>query len=448
MGSLTTNVSCAVAWSMAGILPMGSLAAQAAPKVVSRSPDHLAEVDAKTTTLTVVFDRAMSQAGFSVCGGGPAFPKVTKPPKWRDDRTLDITVELVPDHTYQMSLNCPAARNFRSAEGVELAPVPWSFSTLPVELRPEREQKRRNKAALKVLMQTLENRYSYYDLRVDDWRVLQKEHEDRILGARTDKGFAAEAARMLQATEDLHLYFRVGEQVFGCGSRSIDSLYRDEARGRHVQIRRVDGSPSVFVGRTDAGIGYLLITGWNDGVDPERFDGVMTELADTEALVVDVRPNAGGDELLAKHVAAWFVDGTKVYAKNRYRERKGARGFGEVLDRTIEGHGEARHYDKPVAVLTSRYVMSSNEAFVLMMKQADKCTVVGQATFGSSGNPKPFELGNDVTVLVPSWQAMRPDGSVFEGEGIEPDEFVPVTPDDLQSRDPILERALELLSGK
>ncbi|MBZ0267328.1 hypothetical protein K8I85_04185, partial [bacterium] len=93
----------------------------------------------------------------------------------------------------------------------------------------------------------------------------------------------------------------------------------------------------------------------------------------------------------------------------------------------------------------SRYVMSSNEAFVLMMKQAADCTVVGQRTFGSSGNPKPHELGNGVTVVVPSWQSLRPDGTCFEGEGLAPDVEVAVDVAELEQRDPILERALEIL---
>ena len=92
--------------------------------------------------------------------------------------------------------------------------------------------------------------------------------------------------------------------------------------------------------------------------------------------------------------------------------------------------------------------MSSNEAFVLMLRQAADCVQVGQPTYGCSGNPKPHELPNGVTIVLPSWQAMRPDGSCFEGEGIAPDVTVAVSDEDLATRDPILEKALALLRGK
>src|SRR5690606_35920727 len=124
------------------------------------------------------------------------------------------------------SLNCPAATNFRSAGGVALEPVPWTFTTLPTKLRPAAEQKRRNQQALKTLLKTLEERYSHRDLRVDDWKQLEKQHAKAILGARTDRGFAAAAARMLQATEDLHLSLRCGDHSYGAGSRAVDPLFR------------------------------------------------------------------------------------------------------------------------------------------------------------------------------------------------------------------------------
>lgn len=423
-----------------------ALAAQEAPKVVSMTPAHLAVVDAKSTSeLVVVFDREMSKTGFSICGGGPNFPKVTKRPRWQDNKTLVVAVELVPDHDYQMSLNCPAAQNFRSKAGIALNPVPWSFSTLPKKLPNQKKQKQRNKAAFKILMKTLEERYSYYDLRVEDWQALVKQHQPAVISAKTDRGFAAAAANMLRPTEDLHLYLQLGERTFATGSRAIDSLFRPKLLGKYAQVKRV--ADNVVAGRTKDGLGYLMIGTWA-GVDTERIAGALTELADTKALVVDVRANAGGDEVLAREVAQWFVEGTKVYAKHRVRKKAGANGFAPVSERVIKGNQANRSYERPVALLTSRYVMSSNEAFVLMMKQGRDCVVVGQPTFGSSGNPQQFDLGNGVTIRVPNWQAMQPDETPFEGEGIQPDEFVPCLAADLLSHDPILEKALERLRAK
>jgi hypothetical protein len=62
----------------------------------------------------------------------------------------------------------------------------------------------------------------------------------------------------------------------------------------------------------------------------------------------------------------------------------------------------------------------------------------------TSGNPKPTELPNGVTVNLPSWKTMRPDGSCFEGEGIKPDVLIAPSAEVFADRDPVLDKALEL----
>lgn len=423
------------------------VAAQEAPKVVSLEPANGAEVDAKTTKrIVVVFDRKMTKDSHSFCGDGDTFPKFLGRPKWVDDKTVVVEVELQPDQEYHLGLNAPSFRNFVGADGVPLVPVPWTFKTLPAKTRPAAEQKQRNKQALALLMKELPARYSYYDLRVKDWGKLEKEHSQAILSARTDRAFAAAVGEMLRATEDIHVWLKLGDQTFAGGRRSVDPLYRREQIDRHVRAAPV--GPQALAGRTGDGIGYLMIAGWTNEVDPEAIGRAIKELADTHAMVIDVRPNSGGDEGLARKVAAWFVDGTKTYAKNRIRMRAGKDGFSEVHERKITGNPQEQRYDKPIAVLTSRYVMSSNESFVMMLQQAKDCTVVGQPTFGSSGNPKPCELSNGVTVYLSSWQDLRLDGTPFEGEGLKPDVEVACTAKDLESGDPILAKALELLRTK
>src|SRR5690606_18274437 len=100
---------------------------------------------------------------------------------------------------------------------------------------------------------------------------------------------------------------------------------------------------------------------------------------------------------------------------------------------------EGKRYGGPVAVLIGPSCMSSNESFVLMMATSPRVTLVGEHTYGSSGNPKPVDLGNGVTVLLPSWQDFRPDGVALEGVGVPPGVGVRVRADELAASDPVLE---------
>lgn len=422
--------------------------AQEAPKIVALSPENLsADIDAKAATkLSVEFDRPMG-AGKSICGGGPNFPNI-KSTTWLNPKTLEIEVELQPDHDYELGLNCQAFRNFASAEGVVFVPQAWSFATLPSVLPDQVEQKKRNRKAFEALQKQLAESYSYYDLRVKDWDKRFGAAKSDLLLAKTDRVWASLAARLLKPADDIHMYLRLGERTYPVGTRAIDSLYRRKLVEKEFALKPAANDQALF-GRNEDGIGYLMIAGWGAPLDLDAVDSALTELRTCKALILDVRPNSGGDEQLARRVAAWFVTGTKTYAKNRFRTGAGKNAFGPVLERQIKGNGNsAQRFGGPIAVLTSRYVMSSNESFVLMLQQADDCTTIGQPTFGSSGNPMPHELGNGVTILMPSWQDLRLDGSCFEGEGLAPELLVEVSDKDLESADLILEKALDLLREK
>jgi C-terminal processing protease CtpA/Prc len=88
-----------------------------------------------------------------------------------------------------------------------------------------------------------------------------------------------------------------------------------------------------------------------------------------------------------------------------------------------------------------------NLTLPLLMKQAPGCTLIGDRTAGCSGNPKPTNLGNGVTVFVPSWKDLRLNGTCLEGEGFAPDIAVKAAPQDFEKADPVLELALRTLRG-
>lgn len=102
-----------------------------APRVVSMIPANGAtDVDPSLREIRITFDRPMDTLGWSLCGGGPEFPKIAGRITYDDTATtLIVPVRLEPGHTYRFSLNCPSAQNFRSREGVPLEPVLVTFRT-------------------------------------------------------------------------------------------------------------------------------------------------------------------------------------------------------------------------------------------------------------------------------------------------------------------------------
>jgi len=84
---------------------------------------------------------------------------------------------------------------------------------------------------------------------------------------------------------------------------------------------------------------------------------------------------------------------------------------------------------------------------LVLVGLVDHRDVIGEAGIGKTFLMRKFlsSLGNGVTVYLPSWKALRPDGTCFEGEGIAPDFPIRAAAEELKTADPILQAALTLL---
>ena len=101
-----------------------------------------------------------------------------------------------------------------------------------------------------------------------------------------------------------------------------------------------------------------------------------------------------------------------------------------------------------VAVLIGPGTVSSCESFAMMMRRVPGCKLIGARTAGASGNPKPFDLGNGVTLFVPSWRDLDLDGACLEGRGLAPDIEVEADLGAFRNgHDPVLALALAFLRG-
>ncbi len=435
---------------LAAALLLGRLAPPGEPpKVVKAVPDNGdTGVDPGLKEIRVEFDRDMSHLGHSVCGGGDEFPKPAGKIRWANRRTVVIPVKLEPERQYRFSINCPAAMNFRSPAGESAEPYPIAFKTgsgRPVLEKKGKAALEENRAAVKELESAIDESYSYRDLRKVDWTKLFKEYGPRLEKSSTPAAFAREAAKLLAHAEDLHVWLEVGGQRIGTFAKPVTPNFNLKVLEGAVSGWK-KRSDAVFTGKLEGGMGYILVATWapRSPADLEPTFEALDELREAPGLVIDVRPNGGGDEVLARDFAGCFVSKPSVYSRNDYRDRSPG-GFSKVLDRLVEPKKGRPAYRGEVAVLIGPANMSSCESFILMMRCAEQCRLFGERTRGSSGNPKPTELANGVTVYLPSWRDKYSDGTLLEGNGIQPDVVIKADAKELSLKDPVLEAALEWL---
>lgn len=103
-------------------------------------------------------------------------------------------------------------------------------------------------------------------------------------------------------------------------------------------------------------------------------------------------------------------------------------------------------FNKPITVLTNRYVVSSGEGFVTMMMVLPNTTLIGDTTRGATANPKEFSLPNGWKYWVSSWQGTTSTHQLIEDQGIAPDISVTNTEESMEEgKDLILEKAINMI---
>ena len=304
---------------------------------------------------------------------------------------------------------------------------------------------RQNRDAIAELHRAIDEDYSYRDLRDVDWDAAFREATPALEHSATPAEFARAASVLLAPAKDVHVWLKVGEELVGTHQRRVTPNFNPKVLPRLVPNLKQHGR-TTLTGRFDDGIVYLAVGTWENR-EPAALEAVYAALKDAvaamaPAVIIDVRPNSGGDEMLARRLAGCFVSERTVYSKNSIR-RDGK--WSPVYERAVEPTAGGPAYRGKVVVLMGPANMSSCESFLMMMKQVPGCVLMGEKSYGSSGNPKPHDLGNGVTVFLPSWKDLTPEGAETEGKGIEPDVIVKTTAKDFVGRDPVLEAALKRL---
>lgn len=426
----------------------------APPRVVVASPDNADLVNASVSELRVTFDQDMNPGGRSICGGGPTFPALAGQPRWESPRVLVLPIKLEPGKAYSLSINCGAARNFRGVNGESAEIYPISFTTAADGQSAPTLTREHAGELIATLRREIDERYSHRDVRGVDWNERFAAADESLRNAPTPAAFARAAAAMLSVNQDLHLTIEVNGARLATGKRLVEPNVNWRALptlvGKWTQGREI--ASGVF----DDGIAYIAINAWTAAASAEAI-AALDAMKDAPALIVDVRLNGGGDEMAAREFAARFVAEPTVYSKSKIRDpdagpgsnAAGDPGWRGPFDRVVEPAKHAARFTGKVAVLIGPVCMSSNESFVLMMRSPTAQPprkLVGSRTYGSSGNPRPRSIGHGITIYVPTWIDMQPDGTPMEGVGVQPDITAEFSPG--ANSDAVIDAALQWLRAK
>lgn len=172
------------------------------------------------------------------------------------------------------------------------------------------------------------------------------------------------------------------------------------------------------VERLARNIGYLKFNMFADSeICGPTAIAAMNFLANTEAMIIDLRENRGGQPEMVALLSSYLF--SKPTHLNDLWERKS-----DTVQQywTLPYVPGKRLDGKPVYVLTSRRTFSGAEEFAYNLKNLKRATIIGETTGGGAHPVSGHRIDEHFMIGVPFARAINPISKAnWEGSGVEPD---------------------------
>ena len=342
-----------------------------------------------------------------------------------------------------------------------------------------------------VFWRTFKENYAYFELYDVEWDAQYQLFQPQVTSNTTQDELFDIMSSMLRPIEDFHVHLASGSRFFKPGllphpllvqrsgfstisETSIDriieefeGLVSDSLRIITETERYLNGefttaaNNNLVYGKFTDPIGYLNIISMEGG-DFSRIDDfsvqrseletsidrILEEFKDLEAIIVDVRFNGGGSDLLSLLIASRFADQKRLaFFKDALDTQAGDENFIPLGKFFVEPRGDLQ-FTKNITVLTGSMTASAAENFILMMMPFPYVTIIGEITSGAFSDVLNRTLPNGWEIGLSNERFLSPDGIDYQKIGIPPDIEIPLSEVDLAvGKDSILDTALGLLGA-
>ncbi|HYO63656.1 MAG TPA: S41 family peptidase [Pyrinomonadaceae bacterium] len=228
-------------------------------------------------------------------------------------------------------------------------------------------------------------------------------------------------SHLQEVSRDKHLRVRFSPEPIPARERRGEPSAEERERQR-AYMRRVNYGFE-RVERLPGNVGYVDFRGFFDPENgAETVAAVMNFLANTDAVIFDLRKNGGGDPHMVALICSYLFGSEPVHLNSLYW-REGNRTEEFWTHKTVAGK---RYEGKDVYVLTSNYTFSGAEEFAYNLKNLKRATIVGETTGGGAHPGSGVRLAEHFGAFIPTGRAISPVTKTnWEGTGVQPDIAVP-----------------------
>lgn len=225
-----------------------------------------------------------------------------------------------------------------------------------------------------------------------------------------------------EVSRDKHLRVRYSFEPLSAEARESGEPSESERAAHRQQMNWMNHSFNK-VERLRGNVGYIEFWAF---FDPEfgaaTVAAAMNFVADTDALIIDLRHNGGGDPAMVALICSYLFDEEPVHLNDLYW-RDGDRTEEFWTHRDLPGK---RYPTKDVYVLTSGRTFSGAEEFAYNLQNLGRATIVGETTGGGAHPGEDVRIDDHFGAFIPAGRAINPITKTnWEGTGVKPDIEVP-----------------------
>lgn len=276
-------------------------------------------------------------------------------------------------------------------------------------------------AIVKELAQSVEDNYVFPQVAKKVAAHLRARHAKNAYASADTAAALADflTADLRSVGQDLHFSVRFDPEFKAVPEDVAPSA--EELDQQRRQAERVAGG--VFrVERLPGNVGYLELRGFEPAsFSAASISAAMTLLKNTEAIILDLRKNGGGEgETVAYLMSHFFAEGDQRHL-NDMVFRKAHRNKQHWTSTAV-----AVHYTRPVYVLTSKQTFSAAEECAYNFQTQKRATLVGEVTGGGANPGDSFPIGAGLVAFISTGQSINPvTQKNWEGVGVKPDVATP-----------------------
>ena len=334
-----------------------------------------------------------------------------------------------------------------------------------------------------IFWRTFDEHYAFFDVRSVDWQATYDEHRPTIDANSSNDDLVAVLANMVGPLRDGHVSIEFeGEDPdlfqYALERQLIEECQRtappcadpeafvDDAYDRALDIitdSYLDGNADfaldeeLFWGALTPDVGYLYIGAldeysYEDTAETNLallepvLDHALSDLSAHEGLVIDLRFNVGGYDLVGLAIAERFADRRRrVLDKRAHAQDPTAPSQAFYIEPS-----EHKNFDGEIVVLIGPDTVSAAEILTLALRTLPNVQLIGEPTEGILSDElyRTLPIGVEFSLSNEIYKAA--DGEIYESRGIPPDIAAPFMPeaDRRDNVDSMLEKALDLLDPR